>query len=174
MSTAAEERLGRVRRRIDDLEAKVKAGADGAAARVQRHLDVLKRDEEAARVSAHRHAGVVDARLEQLDNELDIVEHRLQAELADDRESFVGAVEAELRDWDVALERAQAKAAARAGAARAKLELAVTDLRKRRTAATETLRDVRGSTDDAWRESKARVLAELDALKHKADEFLDE
>jgi hypothetical protein len=169
MATGTEERLGELRRRIDRLEASARSGATDATSRLQRHVTTLRRDEQAARASARQHAAAVEEQLAQLGNDLDIAEHRLAAELADDRKRFAHAVEAELHDWDVFLERMQAKAAHKKGAARSILEESIADFRRRRCAASEGLAGVRASTGEQWRDARKRVLASLDELKRRVD-----
>jgi hypothetical protein len=63
----------------------------------------------------------------------------------------------------------QVKAAAKSGAAREQAEAAIADLRTRRVSIDKSLSDVGTSAGDGWRDAKARVLAELDELKRKAD-----
>jgi hypothetical protein len=140
---------------------------------MQRHLEKLRRDEEAARASATTPAAAVDEKIEELGHELDMAEHRLDAELADDARSFAQAVEAELDGWDAWLDRLQAKAAAKTGAARTRAEETIADLRRRRLAVAESLAGVRAAVGDTWRDAKKRVVAGLDELKRKADDWKD-
>ena len=165
---AVEERLAELRRRVDRLEARTRKGAASASARLRRQLVRLRHDEASARTSIHRAAGVVEDRLEQLGNEVDIAEHRFAAELANDRNGFVEAVETVLHDWDVALERTQAKAAQKPGPARRRLEDGIAVIRRYRTAVTKQVSGVRTSADDSWHEAKARVLEALDELERQA------
>lgn len=174
MATATEERLGEMRRRIDRLEAKAQSSEADARSRMQRQVDTLREEQESARSSARRHAGAVEEKLDELDTELDIAEHRMAAELADNHEKFVVAVEAELADWDAYLERLQAKTAAATARTRARVEETVAELRHRRLAVAETLAGVGTATAASWREAKARILASLDELKRKADDARDD
>jgi hypothetical protein len=169
MATATNERLGEVGRRIDRLEVEVQRGTADAKSRMQRYIVTLRRDEESARASARERAAAVDERLEQLDNELELAEHRVAAEFAETEKQFTGAIDAELHRWDAYLDRMQAKAAARSGAARERAEVAIADLRQRRVSIGKSLSDVGTAAGDGWRGAKARVLAELDDLKTKAD-----
>jgi hypothetical protein len=169
MATATNERLGQVRRRIARLEVEVQRGTADAKSRMQRYIDTLRRDEESARASARERAAAVDERLEQLDNELELAEHRVAAEFAETEDQFNDALEAELRRWDAYLDRMQARAAAETGAARERAEAAIADLRQRRVSIGKSLTDVGTVAGDGWRGVKARVLAELDELKTKAD-----
>ncbi len=174
MATAIDERLGAMQHRIDRIEEKAKSTATAAKTRLEQYVATVKEDEASARAEAHRQAGAVDEKLEQLGNDLDIAEHRLAAELADDRKSFADAVQAELHDWDVFLERMQAKAAEKSAPARTEVEKAIADLRRRRTEITESLAGVREVTGEKWSDAKVRVLAALDELKSKADSVTKE
>ena len=169
MATTTNEHLGEVRRRIDRLEVKAQLGTADAKSRMQRYIENLRRDEESARASARERAAAVEERLEQLDNELELAEHRMAAEFAETQDEFNDALEAELHRWDAYLDRMQTKAAAETGAARERAEAAVTDLRQRRVSIGKNLSDVGTAAGDGWRGAKARVLAELDELKTKAD-----
>ena len=113
MATATTNHLGEVRRRIARLEVQAQRGTVDAKSRMQRYLDGLRREEESARASARRRAADVDERLEQLENELELAEHRVAAEFAVTEEEFAGAIDAELHRWDAYLDRMQVKAAAK-------------------------------------------------------------
>jgi DNA repair exonuclease SbcCD ATPase subunit len=169
MATATNERLGEVRRRIARLEVEVQRGTADAKSRMQRYIDTLRRDEESARASARERAAAVDERLEQLDNELELAEHRVAAEFAETEDQFNDALAAELHRWDAYLARMQAKAAARSGAAREQAEAAIADLRQRRVSIGKSLSDVGTAAGEGWRGAKTRMLAELDELKNEAD-----
>ena len=169
MATATNERLGEVSRRIARLEVQAQRGTADAKSRMQRYIDPLRREEESARASARERAAAVDERLEQLDNELELAEHRVAAEFAATEEQFAGAIEAELHGWDAYLERMQSKAAAKSGAARERAEAAIADLRQRRVSIGKSLSDVGTAAGNGWHGAKTRVLAELDDLKTKAD-----
>ena len=113
MPTATNERLGEVRRRIARLEVEAQRGAADQKSRMQPYIDTLRRDEESALASVRERAAAVDERLEQLDNELELAEHRVAAEFAETEDQFNDALEAELHRWDAYFERMQARAAAR-------------------------------------------------------------
>jgi DNA repair exonuclease SbcCD ATPase subunit len=169
MATATNERLGEVHRRIARLEVQAQRGKPDAKSRMQPYIDTLRREEESARASAHERAAAVDERLEQLDNELELAEHRVAAEFATTQEQFAGAIEAELHRWDAYLGRMQAKAAARPGAARERAEAEIAELRQRRVSIGKSLTDAGTSAGERWHDEKTRVLGELDELKSKAD-----
>jgi hypothetical protein len=169
MATTTNKHLGEVRRRIDRLEVKAQLGSADAKSRMQRYIETLRRDEESARASARERAAAVEERLEQLDNELELTEHRVAAEFAATQDQFNDALEAELRRWDAYLDRMQTKAASKTGAARERAEAAVTDLRQRRVSIGKSLSDVGTAAGEGWRGAKTRMLAELDELKKEAD-----
>lgn len=133
------------------------------------HINTLRRDEESARVSALERAAALDERLEQLSNELELAEHRVTAEFAVTEDQLTDALEAELHRWDVYLDRMQAKAAAKTGVAREQAEAVITDLRQRRVSIGTSASEVGTAAGEGWRDARARVLAELDELKSKAD-----
>ena len=169
MSTATDERLGEVRRRIASLEVEVQRGTAEAKSRMQPYVDTVREDEQSARASARERAAAVDEQLEQLDNELELAEHRVAAEFAATEEQFAAAINAELHRWDAVLARMQARAATKTGAARERAEAAIADLRQRRISLNKSLSGVGTTAGNGWRGAKAHVLAELDDLKSKAD-----
>lgn len=169
MATATDEHLGEVRRRIACLEVRVQGGTAEARSRMQQYSNTLRRDEESARVSALERAAALDERLEQLSNELELAEHRVTAEFAVTEDQLTDALEAELHRWDVYLDRMQAKAAAKTGVAREQAEAVITDLRQRRVSIGTSASEVGTAAGEGWRDARARVLAELDELKSKAD-----
>jgi hypothetical protein len=165
MATATNDHLGDVRRRIARLEVQAQRGTADAKSRMQRYIDTLHREEESARAAARERAAAVDERFEQLDNELELAEHRIAAEFSATKEQFTGAIDAELQRWDTYLARMQAKAAAKSGDARERAEDAIADLRQRRVSIGKTIADV----GEQWQDAKTRVLAQLDELKSRAD-----
>lgn len=173
MATAIEDRLGELKSRIEALDARAYDGAAESRGRMQRHLETLRLQDEAAEAAARRrtaeYEALYQAQLDVVDNALSIAEHHVDAENAYDRKQFVEAVEAELDEWDAFVDRMQANAAAKAGAAREQSEKVVADLRRRRLAIGESLAGVRAGVGDTWRDGKKRVLAALDELKRKAD-----
>jgi hypothetical protein len=169
MATTTNEHLGDVRRRIDRLEVKAQLGTADAKSRMQRYIETLRRDEESARASAREREAAFDETLAQLDNELELAEHRAAAEYAATQDQFTDALEAELRGWDAYLDRMQAKAAAKTGTARERAEAEIADLRQRRVSIGKGLPHVGTAAGGSWRDAKTRVLTELDDLKTEAD-----
>ena len=174
MATATEERLNQMRCRIDRLELSAQAGAAEVRTRTQHRVYELRDEQLATVLSVHHHAGAAEETIEVLANDVEIAERRLAAELADDRESFTDAVEAELHAWDAYLDRMQAKAAAKPASTRERAEWAVSELRQQRIAVAERLAAVHSATVDTWRTAKSTVLAELAELKQQADAYRNE
>jgi hypothetical protein len=135
-TTSVDDQLVQIRRRIDRLAAHAHADSP----RVWRHLDALRQAEDAVLAALREDApDEVDESLAQLKMRLDIAEHSLEADAAEDWASFAAAVEAELHGWDTYLERLQASAVAEAWKRRERTEAAIGDLRDRRIAAGERL-----------------------------------
>ena len=59
-------------------------------------------------------AEAVDEKFRELEIDIAIAENRLASEMADDATRSRGAVEAELHDWDAAIERLQTRVATKA------------------------------------------------------------
>lgn len=165
-----EKRLAEIRQRIDDLEARAGDGTAETRARLQRRFDALRDDADAASAALDEKADAVEQRFADLESRVDIAAKREASEMAGDTTSFADAVEAELHDWDVSIERMQARAAVKAYSARERAEASVAELRKARNRAAERLTGARSSTGEAWEEQKKRVTAALDDLEQKAGE----
>ena len=174
MATATDERLDEVRTRIDRLEAKAQGATAAAKSRMRQHIDSLREDQRSASASAQSRAAAFDEKVQQLHNELEIAEHHLAAEIAQDRLEFSAAAQAELQSWDAYLDRMQAKAAAKTGSARKHAEDQVARLREYRLAVAENLAQAEEAAADSWHEAKERVESGLDTLKRKADESRNE
>ena len=165
-----EQRLAEIRQRIGDLEKRSRNGPAEAQARLQRTLDGLREDVDAASAALDEKADAVEERFAELESRVDIAAKREAAEMTSDATSFADAVEAELHDWDAAIERMQARAAVKAYSARERAEASVTELRKARNRAADRLAESRSSSGEAWEEQKKRVTAALDDLEQKARE----
>jgi hypothetical protein len=170
MGTATvEERLAEMRRQIEQLEAKGRSSTGEAKARIQPHLDALREQETAAHAAVAKGSDSAEEKLEQLKTRLDIAQHSLAADVAENREQFGDAVEAELHSWDAYLERLQVAAATKAWTARLQTETAIGDLRERRIAVAQRLGQVHDDSEAAWSEQKERIVAARDELQRKAD-----
>ena len=111
--------LAEIRRHIDDLEARADSGTAETRTRLQDRFDRLRAEEASAWAAVREKAEAVDERFRQLELDITIAENRLASETAADATSFAQAVEAELRDWDGAIERLQTRAATNAQSPRA-------------------------------------------------------
>ena len=155
-----------IRRHIDELEARAEGSGPQMRARLQDRLDGLREEEASAWEAVREKAEAVDEQFRQLEIDIAIAENRLASELADDATSFAEAVEAELHDWDAAIERLQTRAATKAQEARKQAEAVIAALRRARNRAAERLTALPASSD-AWQEQKNRVTEALDDLERK-------
>ena len=162
-----EEALAEIRRHIDELEARVDSGATETHARLHDRFDRLREEEAAAWEAVRARAEAVDERVRQLEIDIAIAENRLASEMAEDATTFADAVEAELHDWDAAIERLQTRVATRAQEAREKAEAVIAALRQARNRAAERLTALRASSDSAWQGQRNRVTEALDDLERK-------
>jgi hypothetical protein len=162
--------LAEIRRQIDELAVRADSGAIETRARLEGRFDALRKEEAAAWEAVQARAEAVDERVRQLEIDLAIAESRLASEMADDATSFAEAVEAELHDWDAAIERLQTRVATRAQEAREAAEAEIAALRQARNRAAERLTALRASSDDAWQRQRGRVTEALDDLERKVRE----
>jgi hypothetical protein len=168
-TTTIDDQLAEVDRRIERLRAHAPAGTSGENERTLRLLDGLRQRESTARVAARQAPDEFDERLAELNTRLDVAEHSLAADLAEDRAAFATAVEAELHSWDTYLERLQTSVAARACEAREQAETAIGHARSRRIAVDERLAQVRAGTEAGWQQERRRVTEARDELERNAD-----
>ena len=162
-----EDTLAEIRRHIDGLEARADNGAPEARQRLQGRLDSLRREEASAWTAVREKAEAGDEKFRQLEIDIAIAESRLASDIADDALSFAEAVEAELDEWDAAIERLQMRAATMAKNAREDAEAEIAQLRRARNRAAERLTALRRSSHDAWEQQKDRVTEALDDLEQK-------
>jgi hypothetical protein len=166
-----EERLAKMCGQMEELEAKARSGSRHAIPHIQRQLAAVREQEASARAAANKTAEPFDERFEQFEARLRVAQSSVTADLAENRQAFADAVEAELQTWDAYFERLQAQTALRAASAREQAEAAIRDLRRRRNAVGERLASARAASDEAWTEQKKRLAAERDELERKADEL---
>jgi DNA anti-recombination protein RmuC len=162
--------LAEIRRYIDDLEARAESGASETRARLQDRFDTLREEEASAWAAVRAKAEAVDEKVRQLEIDIAIAENRLASELAEDATSFADAVEAELHDWDAAIERLQTRVATSAQEAREQAEAEIATLKRTRNRAAERLTTLRASSDNAWQRQRNRVTEALDDLERKLRE----
>jgi hypothetical protein len=165
-----EDALTELSRHIDDLDARVNSGKAETRAHLQDRLDMLREQEASARAAVRERAEAVDEKFRQLEMDITIAEDRLASETAADATSFAQAVEAELRDWDAAVERLQTRAATKAEDARRQAEVEIATLRQARNRARERLAALAAASDGHWQEQKSRVKEALDDLERKVRE----
>jgi hypothetical protein len=166
-TTTIDGHIAEIRRRIERLQTRAQAGAQ----RIQCHLDALHQEEAAVRAAARQAPDEVEEKLARLRTRLDVAEHSLEADVSEDWESFVAAVEAELQSWDTYLERLQTSVAAKAWKAREQAEAAIGDVRNRRIALGERLAQMRDSAGAASKEARKHITASRDELEQKAAEL---
>jgi hypothetical protein len=159
--------LADARRQIGDLEARADGGSAETRARLQERFDRLRQQEASARAAVLERTEAVDERLRQLEIDVAIAESRLASELAADATSFAEAAEAELHDWDAAIERLQARAATEAQNTRERAEAEIAELRQERNRAAERLIALRAASSDGWQQRRHDITEALDDLERK-------
>jgi hypothetical protein len=170
-TTTIEERLATAGRKIDRLQARARAGAATVKPRIQRHVDALRQEEASARAAARKAAGDVEGRLAQLKARLELAEHSLAADAAEDRAELAGAVDLELHSWDTFFKGLQANAAKTTGKLRDQAETAIADLRERRSSVAKHVAQVRDASAGAWDRQKQHLAAAREELERKTDEL---
>jgi chromosome segregation ATPase len=156
-------------RHIEGLEARAESSGPQLQARLQDRLDGLREEEAAAWEAVREKAEAVDEQFRQLEIDIAIAENRLASELADDATSFAEAAEAELHDWDAAIERLQMRAATKTQADREQAEAEISALRRARNRVGERLNAL-STSSDAWQEPKNRVVEALEDLERNVRE----
>lgn len=166
----SEQRLAEIRRRIDDLKARSRNGTGESQARLDRMFYALLDDADAASDALEQRADAVADSFTELELRVEAASSRVAAEMATDSRTFEDAVEAELADWDAAIERLQARAAVKAYSTRERAEASVADLRQARIRTADRLAESRSSTGEGREDQKKRVTDALDDLERKARE----
>ena len=166
-TTTIDDQIAEVCRRVDRLQAHAQAGTQ----RTRRHLAALREEEAAVRAAARQAPDEVEEKLGRLRTRLDVAEHSLEADGAEDWEAFAAAVEAELQCWDAYLERLQTGVAAKAWKAREQAEAAIGDVRDRGIALGERLAEARNPAGAARNEARKHITASRDELEQKATEL---
>ena len=169
-ATQIEDRLAEVHSRIERLAALEQADVTPERPRMRRHLDALKRDEASVGAAARGAPDEVEGRLGQLTTRLHVAEHSLAADIADNWSSFAAAVEAELRRWDVYLERLQTTIATNSWQARAEAEAAIGEIRSCRLEVAECLAQAREDGDFS-EDARRRVTAARGEVEWRVDEL---
>jgi hypothetical protein len=164
-----EEVLAEIRRHIDELEARAN-GVAQAQVRLQERLTRLREEEATARTAIREKAEVVDEKLRQLEIDVAITESRVASETAREPTAFTESVEAELVDWDAAIERLQTRAAAMTHQEREQAEAVIAEIRRARNRAANRLAALHGSAHDTWPENRDRVTEALGELERRVRE----
>jgi hypothetical protein len=170
-TTAFDERLDKMHRQIEALEAKGRASTGEAKSRIQRQLGMLRQQEASARAAAEGPADAFDEKVEQFEARFQIAQSAVAADLTDSRREFADAVDDELHRWDTYFERLQAQTALRTAQARERDESTISDLRQRRNNIAERVAAARAASTDAWAEQRKQIGTARDELELKADEF---
>ncbi|HEX2292761.1 MAG TPA: hypothetical protein VHH55_05565 [Gaiellaceae bacterium] len=157
----AEARLTSAESRIDILASEARGSADDKS-RIDRHVEALRKAHASASAAARAAGSRFDDALEELGTRLAIAERRRAAEVADDRDDFVHAVEAELHAWDGYIELLEKRRAA------GTTDVSTSELRSRRNEAAKRLGDMRMTPGDTWRERREEVFQALDELDREA------
>ena len=171
MSTTIKNQLEDVRRRVDRLQALSQSGLVSERARIQRHLDALRREEASFLAAAGHSPGELEEKLGRLRTRLAVAERSVAADVSDEWTTYAAAVEDELRSWDTFLERLQVTAVATARKDRERAEAALADVRTERIAVYGVLAQARKDVNGAWHEQKDHVSAARSVLERKADEL---
>jgi hypothetical protein len=172
MTPMVDESLAATGQRIDDLEARIRVHTPERRLSMRRHAVALRHEQANALAAARRApAQTTDERAARLRSRLEVAEHSLDADLAEDRSAFTAAVEAELESWDRFIERLLTRAAEQTGPARDHAEAAITALRRQRISVNGRLDAVRAAGWNTWREERTRVSAARDQLEQMADDL---
>jgi hypothetical protein len=169
--TTIEDQLAVIRGRIGLLHTLAQSGLVADRARIERHLDALRREEASVRAAARGWPDEAAEKLGQLRTRLAVAENSLAADVSDEWTTFAAAVEDELRDWGTFLERLQVTTAAKAWERRERAEAAIADVRTRRIAVYDALAQARERVNGTWHEQRNHVSAARDDLERKADEL---
>jgi hypothetical protein len=133
----------------------------------ERRLDLSTTTFDSRLAEARHRIDQAAEQLALLQARIGVAEHSLAADVAEDWATFASAVEAELRSWDIYLERLQTSVATKTWDAREQAETAIGDLRSRRIAVGELL----ARPGDASQEATHRVTVARDDLQRRADEL---
>lgn len=150
------------------LAARTQGKTEDTTLGTERRVAMLRKRQSAARVAVHDTAASVEKSMLQLATGIDIAEQSIAADTAEDIGTFVAAVMAELRGWDVYLERLQVKAATSARNGREPAEHAIRELRRHRNAFAARLAEVTSTSGGQWREGREHVRAAREELESQA------
>jgi hypothetical protein len=109
----------------------------------------------------------VDEKLAQLDKRVEMAQHALAAELAEDEKSFTHAMRAHLDDLEALLDRLRAKAATKPRGPREEAEAMIGDLRATRHVTEQCLDELHEASGERLREEKTAATRERAALDRR-------
>lgn len=158
MSTTTDDRRAAARERVDRLQAKARELSSEHAA--------------AAKAKAGKLDDAARAKVELLQTQRKSVEHALTAELAEDKQAFIDAMQGYVDDVKALSDKLSQRATTMTGAARERIDAAIADVRRGRDTVAERMAQVREQSGDRWRETKESVAAERAELERKADDAL--
>jgi hypothetical protein len=159
----SDEVLAELHRHIDALQTRGNGSTSQVRAQLEQRFERLRAQEASAYAAVREKAEAVDEQFRQLEIDLAIAESRLASEQAGDATSYAEAVQAELHEWDAAIERLQTRAATKPETTREAAEAEISALRQARNNAAERLGALDSS--DAWQEQRDGVRTALDELE---------
>jgi hypothetical protein len=179
----ADTRLEETHHRIDRLQAKAQESGSDARESIESQVETLRRQEASARAAvkeahdakaqeASQRAEAAEDKVRLLETRAKAAEQALAAELAEDKKTFIDAMNADLDEFETLLNQLDAKAAAKTGSAREQAEAAISEARRSMNTVVEHLADVREASGDRWRERKKDVATARTELERKVDDAL--
>lgn len=172
---SADRRLDTAGQGVNDLVARLRSAPGEVKGWMGRRVDSLRAQEAELRTrmralrEADQAADVaeLDQALDQLEDEIDIAEAQLDAELAGDDGAFAAAVTTELKAWDRRLDRLEERAAATGQPAGA---TAIQLVRERRADAVRELARFRTASSEASAALRAGMRQAIEDLDWAAQE----
>ena len=93
--------------------------------------------------------------------------------MAEHREAYSEAVDAQLREWDTHLDDLGGMVDAVYGASRERAQDEMRDARRQRHAVAKSAAEAREAPGERWREMKDDVAAQFESLEQKADAVVE-
>jgi hypothetical protein len=172
---SAEERLGALGRRIDDVRDRARGGKDKVDRSIERRLDAVRAKDAEIRTELRRMAEEDDAawrayfdeldrELDELDAEVVVMESQLAAGAAEDWEAFERAIQEELEGYDRVLEASRERVARAKDDVRRRSTEAVTRARDKTKTVGDALERGRAEATRRWASMRDEIRAEMDEL----------
>jgi hypothetical protein len=175
--TSTDERLEALSDRIDRLEARAQASGAEANESMKEQVDALRRQEASARAALGEARDdtteEADEKLVHLDKRVEMAEHALAANVAEDKKTCTNAMRAHLDDVEALLERLRAKATTKPHGPREEAEAMIGDLRATRHVAEQRLDELSAASGERLREEQTAATRDRAALDRKVDEALE-